>query len=114
MAKRKPPAIVIGTFSDAARQVWSANAHAFATAQEAVDYLGTRDAYYDDLAYELKVKHEEVPDALERMDPVVTMEALIRVLQMNTGMAIRKFRTYREAEAFLDLIEQIAAKNERA
>ena len=68
MAKKKPPAIVIGTFTDAARQVWSANSRAFATAQDAVAYLGTRDAYYDDLAYELKVKKEDVPAALEQMD----------------------------------------------
>ncbi len=113
MAKKKPLAIVIGSFSDAARQVWSADAQAFATAQDAVAFLGTKDPYYEDLAYELKVKKEEIPAALEQMNPVLTMEALIRVLQMNPRMAIRTFRTYREAEAFLDLIEQIAEKNEK-
>lgn len=113
MAKKRPLAIVIGTFSDAAHQVWSADAHAFATAKDAVAYLGTADSYYEDFAYELKVKKDEVPAALEQMNPVITMEALVRVLQMNPGMAIRTFRTYREAEAFLDLIEQIAEKNDK-
>ena len=113
MAKKKPLALVIGSFSDPARQIWSPDARAFETAQEAVEYLGTRDSYYEDFAYELKVKKEEVPAALARMNPALTMEALIRVLQMNPGMAIRTFRTIREAEAFLDLIEQIAEKDEK-
>ena len=113
MAKRRPPAIVVGSFSDPARQIWSPNAQAFETAQEAVEYLGTRDSYYEDLAYELNVKKEELIDALERMNPVITMEALIRVLQSSPGIAIRTFRTIREAESFLDLIEQIAEKEEK-
>ena len=86
---------------------------AFATAQEAVAYLGDRSSYYEDFAYELKVKKEEVPDALAQMNPVITMEALIRVLQSSPGIALRTFRTIREAEAFLDLIEQIAEKDEK-
>ena len=81
MAKKKPLAIVIGSFSDPARQIWSPDAMAFATAQEAVAYLGDRSSYYEDFAYELKVKKEEVPDALAQMNPVITMEALIRVLR---------------------------------
>ena len=113
MAKRRPPAIVVGSFSDPARQVWSPNAQAFETAQEAVEYLGTRDSYYEDFAYELNVKKEELPDALARMNPVIAMEALIRVLQSSPGIAIRTFRTIREAESFLDLIEQIAEKEEK-
>ena len=113
MAKKKPLAIVIGSFLDPSRQVWSPNAHAFETAKEAVEYLGKRDAYYDDLAYELKVKKEERPEALEQMNPVITMEALIRVLQMNPGMAIKTFRTIRDAEAFLNFIEQVAEKNDK-
>ena len=113
MAKRKPLAIVVGSFNDPARQIWSPHAQAFATAQEAVTYLGTRDSYYEDFAYELKVKREDVPDALARMDPVITMEALIRVLQSSPGIALRTFRTIREAESFLDLIEQIAEKDEK-
>ena len=113
MAKRRPPAIVVGSFSDPARQIWSPNAQAFETAQEAVEYLGTRDSYYEDFAYELNVKKEEVPDALERINPVIAMEALIRVLQSSPGIAIRTFRTIREAESFLDLIEQIAEKEEK-
>ena len=113
MAKKKPQAIVIGSFNDPARQIWAPDAHAFATAQEAVAFLGTQDAYYEDLAYELKVKREELPDALEQMSPVITMEALIRVLQMNPGMAIKTFRTIRDAEAFLDFIEQVAEKNDK-
>ena len=47
------------------------------------------------------------------MNPVITMEALIRVLQLKPGIALRTFRTVREAEAFLDLIEQIAEKEEK-
>ena len=47
------------------------------------------------------------------MNPVITMEALIRVLQSSPGIALRTFRTIREAEAFLDLIEQIAEKDEK-
>ena len=86
---------------------------AFETAQEAVDYLGTQDSYYEDFAYELKVKKEDVPDALARMNPALTMEALIRVLQSSPGIALRTFRTIREAESFLDLIEQIAEKDEK-
>lgn len=113
MAKKKPLAIVIGSFNDPARQIWSPNAYAFATAKEAVEYLGARDAYYDDLAYELKVKREELPDALEQMNPVITMEALIRVLQTSPGIAIKTFRTIREAEAFLNFIEQVAEKDEK-
>lgn len=113
MVKRRPPAIVVGSFSDPARQIWSPNAQAFETAQEAVEYLGTRDSYYEDLAYELNVKKEELIDALARMNPVITMEALIRVLQSSPGIAIRTFRTIREAESFLDLIEQIAEKEEK-
>ena len=113
MAKRRPPAIVVGSFSDPARQVWSPNAQAFETAQEAVEYLGTRDSYYEDFAYELNVKKEELPDALARMNPVIAMEALIRVLQSSPGIAIRTFRTISEAESFLDLIEQIAEKEEK-
>ncbi len=113
MAKRRPPAIVVGSFSDPARQVWSPNAQAFETAQEAVEYLGTRDSYYEDFAYELNVKKEELPDTLARMNPVIAMEALIRVLQSSPGIAIRTFRTIREAESFLDLIEQIAEKEEK-
>ena len=113
MAKRRPPAIVVGSFSDPARQVWSPNAQAFETAQEAVEYLGTRDSYYEDFAYELNVKKEELPEALERMNPTITMEALIRVLQTSPGIAIRTFRTIREAESFLNLIEQIAEKDEK-
>ena len=113
MAKRRPPAIVVGSFSDPARQIWSPNAQAFETAQEAVEYLGTRDSYYEDFAYELNVKKEELIDALERMNPVIAMEALIRVLQSSPGIAIRTFRTIREAESFLDLIEQIAEKEEK-
>ena len=113
MARKKQMTIVIGSFSDPAHQVWSPDAHAFETAREAVDYLGPQDAYYEDLAYELKVKKEDLPAALERTDPAIAMEALVRVLQMMPGMAIRTFRTIREAEAFLDLIEQIAAKKEK-
>lgn len=113
MAKRKQRAIVIGSFLDPGRQLWSPNARAFETAKEAVDYLGTQDAYYDDLAYELKVKKEELYDALDRIDPVIAMEALIRVLQMNHGVVIKPFRTYREAETFLDFIEQVAEKEEK-
>ena len=113
MAKRRPPAIVVGSFSDPARQVWSPNAQAFETAQEAVEYLGTRDSYYEDFAYELNVKKEELPETLARMNPVIAMEALIRVLQSSPGIAIRTFRTIREAESFLDLIEQIAEKEEK-
>ncbi len=113
MIKRRPPAIVVGSFSDPARQVWSPNAQAFETAQEAVEYLGTRDSYYEDFAYELNVKKEELPDTLARMNPVIAMEALIRVLQSSPGIAIRTFRTIREAESFLDLIEQIAEKEEK-
>ena len=114
MAKKRPLSIVIGSFSDPANQIWAPNAHAFATAKEAVEFLGTRDAYYEDFAYELKIKKEEVPAALENMNPVLTMEALISVLQMNPGMAIKTFRTFREAEVFLDFIEQLAEKNEKA
>ncbi|MBR1760830.1 MAG: hypothetical protein IJ812_07375 [Schwartzia sp.] len=113
MARKKKMSIVIGSFSDPANQIWAPNAHAFETAQEAVNYLGSRDAYYEDFAYELKVKKEDLPAALERTDPAIAMEALVRVLQMNPGMAIRTFRTIREAEAFLDLIEQIAEKKEK-
>ena len=113
MAKKKPLAIVIGSFSDPARQIWPPDAMAFAAAQEAVAYLGDRSSYYEDFAYELKVKKEEVPDALAQMNPVITMEALIRVLQSSPGIALRTFRTIREAEAFLDLIEQIAEKDEK-
>ena len=113
MARKKQLSIVIGTFSDPVNQVWSPDAHAFETAQEAVAFLGTKDIYYEDLAYELKVKKEELPDALERMDPFITMEALVRVLQMKPGMAVRTFRTIREADSFLDLIEQIAEKEEK-
>ena len=113
MAKRRPPAIVVGSFSDPARQIWSPNAQAFETAREAVEYLGTRSSYYEDFAYELNVKKEELPDALERMNPTIAMEALIRVLQSSPGVAIRTFRTIREAESFLALIEQIAEKEEK-
>ena len=87
MAKKKPLAIVIGSFSDPARQIWSPDAMAFATAQEAVAYLGDRSSYYEDFAYELKVKKEEVPDALAQMNPVITMEALIRVHALRHGAA---------------------------
>ena len=113
MAKKKQRAIVIGSFLDPVRQIWSPNARAFETAKEAVDYLGTQDPYYDDLAYELKVKKEELHDALDRIDPVIAMEALIRVLQLNPGAVIKPFRTYREAETFLDFIEQVAEKDEK-
>lgn len=113
MAKKRQRSIVIGSFLDPMRQIWSPHARAFETVREAVDCLGTEDAYYDDLAYELKTKKEELYDALDRIDPVVAMEALIRVLQMNPGVAIKPFRTYREAEAFLDFIEQVAEKEEK-
>lgn len=113
MARKRQRSIVIGSFLDPVRQIWSPNARAFETVREAVDCLGTEDAYYDDLAYELKTKKEELYDALDRIDPVVAMEALIRVLQMNPGVAIKPFRTYREAEAFLDFIEQVAEKEEK-
>ena len=111
MANRKPRAIVVGAFLDPIKQIWSPNAQAFETAQEAVTALGDRDSYYEDFAYELKVRKDEVPEALERTDPAFAMEALIRVLQMAPGVAVRPFRTYREAEAFLDLIEQMAEKD---
>ena len=113
MAKRKPRSIVIGSFLDPVRQIWSPNARAFETVRDVVDYLGMKDAYYDDLAYELRVKKEELYDALDRIDPALAMEALIRVLQMNPGTAIKPFRTYREAEAFLAFIEQIAEQDEK-
>ena len=113
MAKKKQRSIVIGSLLDPARQIWSPNARAFESVREAVDCLGTEDPYYDDLAYELKVKKEELHDMLDRIDPVVAMEALIRVLQTNPRIAIKPFRTYREAEAFLDFIEQVAEKNEK-
>ena len=113
MAKRKPRSIVIGSFLDPVRQIWSPNARAFETVRDVVDYLGMKDAYYDDLAYELRVKKEELYDALDRIDPALAMEALIRVLQMNPGTAIKPFRTYREAEAFLAFIEQIAEQDEQ-
>lgn len=113
MARKKQRSIVIGSFIDPVRQIWSPYARAFETAKEVVDYLGTENAYYDDLAYELKIKKEDLYDALDRMDPFVAMEAVIRVLQLNPGMAIKPFRTYREAEAFLDLIDQMAEKNEK-
>ena len=113
MAKKRQRSIVIGSFLDPMRQIWSPHARAFETVREAVDCLGTEDAYYDDLAYELKTKKEELYDALDRIDPVVAMEALIRVLQMNPGVAIKPFRTYREAEAFLDFLEQVAEKEEK-
>ena len=113
MAKKRPLAIVIGSFSDPARKIWSPNAMAFETARDAVEYLGTKDSYYEDFAYELKVKKEEVPEALERMNPAITMDALVRVLQSSPGIAIRTFRTIRDAESFLDLIEQIAEKDEK-
>ena len=113
MARKKPRSIVIGSFIDPVRQIWSPNARAFGTVREAVDYLGMKDAYYDDLAYELRVKKEELYDALDRIDPAAAMDALIRVLQMNPGTAIKPFRTYREAEAFLDFIEQVAEKDEK-
>ena len=113
MVKRRPPAIVVGSFSDPSRQIWSPDAQAFATAKEAAEYLGTRSSYYEDFAYELNVKKEELPDALERMNPAIAMEALIRVLQSSPGVAIRTFRTIREAESFLALIEQIAEKEEK-
>lgn len=113
MARKRQRSIVIGSFLDPVRQIWSPHARAFETVREVVDCLGTEDAYYDDLAYELRVKKEELYDALDRIDPVVAMEALIRVLQMNPGVAIKPFRTYREAEAFLDFIEQVAEKEEK-
>lgn len=113
MTRKKPRAIVVGSFIDAARQIWSPNAQAFETAQEAVDSLGTQGSYYDDFAYELKAKKEDVPAVLERMDPALAMDALIRVLQTTSGVALRTFRTIREAESFLDLIEQIAEKDEK-
>ena len=64
-------------------------------------------------ASEPRVKKEELYDALDRIDPALAMEALIRVLQMNPGTAIKPFRTYREAEAFLAFIEQIAEQDEK-
>ena len=67
MAKRRPRSIVIGSFLDPVRQIWSPNARAFETVRDVVDYLGMKDAYYDDLAYELRVKKEELYDALCRL-----------------------------------------------
>lgn len=113
MVRRKPRAIVVGSFLDPVKQIWSPHAQAFETAQEAVAALGTRESYYEDFAYELNVSKDEVPAALERLDPALAMETLIRVLQVVPGWAVRPFRTIREAEAFLDLIEQIAEKEEK-
>jgi len=113
MVRKKQKAIVIGSMMDPAKQIWSPNAHAFETAKDAVEYLGTEDSYYEDLAYELRVKPEELPDALDRMDPVRTMEALIRVLQMHPGISIKAFSRFRDAEAFLDFIEQMALQYEK-
>ena len=113
MAKKRPRAIVVGSFLNPAKQIWSPDAQAFATAQEAVASLGAQGSYYEDFAYELKVRQEQVPEALESIDPALAMEALIRALQMVPGLAVRPFRTYREAEAFLALIEQVAEKDRK-
>ncbi len=113
MVRKKNRAIVIGSFLDSAHQIWSPNAHAFETVRDVVDFLGTKDDYFDDLAYELRESKNELYERLETIDPGKAMDALIRVLQMKPGLAIKPFRTFREAEAFLDLIEQVAAKSMR-
>ena len=79
MAKRKPRSIVIGSFLDPVRQIWSPNARAFETVRDVVDYLGMKDAYYDDLAYELRVKKEE----LELLMIIMGKERLNEVTAIN-------------------------------
>ncbi len=47
----KKIAIVVGNFVDAAQQMWSANAEAFDSFSDAIASLGTKDAYFDEMAY---------------------------------------------------------------
>ena len=110
---QKKIAIVVGNFIDPARQVWSPNANAFDSFVEAIETLGTKDSYFDDLAYELHTTRGELEKNIESVDNVSGLNALVQVLQTKPNVAVRTFRTIREANSFLDLIEQMAEKREK-
>ena len=111
--KKHKKVIVVGSFIDESHQIWAPDACIFESVEEAMEYIDENENCCYNLARELNVETRDLEEKLENINHDVAMNALIRVLQMDSSIAIREFRTYREAENFLNLIEQIAEKKEK-
>ena len=55
----------------------------------------------------------ELEGNIESVDDARGLNALAQVLQTKPNVAVRTFRNIREADSFLDLIEQMAEKREK-
>lgn len=106
----KGPAIVIGSFTDDSKQKWSPFTRAYASVMDVISVLGDRDSYYRDLAETLHVAPDELPARLRQRDGRAEMDALVEVLRHRVGVAFKLFPSYRSAQAFISLLEQL---NER-
>ena len=113
MIRRKPRAIVVGSFADPAGQEWDRDTKAFATALDAIEALGPNNPAYDELAFELGTTPMDLEDYLHRCDPEKAMDALIRVLQVRPGVALKVFPSFHEARTFIALIQQMADRKEK-
>ena len=111
--QRKQKAFVIGSFIDVDRQIWSPNAQAFESVQEAIEELNPSGEILDDIAYELGTTRGQLMEKLQQMNPDTAIDALIHAVHLDPKIAIRKFRNIREAESFLVLIEQMEENRKR-
>ena len=103
----------MGTFADASLQEWDRDTKAYATALDAVEDMGPTNPAYDELAIELGTTPLDLIDYLKDCDPEKAMDALIRVLQVRPGVALKVFPSFHEARTFIALIQQMADRKEK-
>ncbi len=93
--------------------MWSPDAETFDSFADAVEHLGTKDRYFDDLAYELGMTRGELESNLEEVDNEKGLTVLMQVIQTNSSLAVKMCRSQHEANTFLRLIEQMAEKRDK-
>ncbi len=102
-------AVVIGRFVDAENHVWGPQAKVFDTIHDAIVYVNTRPIGEDEL---VSPQHGFV-DEVTLMDDDEGIDALIEIVRFNPNVAIKTFRSRHDANSFVSLIHQMAAKQAR-
>ena len=105
---QRKKAVVIGIFVDAEHQVWSPQAKAFDTIKDALKYLDSRARLENEDGF---MSHQNnFVDEITLGSEDDEIDALIEVVRGNPNVAIKTFRTRHDANSFVSLIKQMAAK----
>ena len=104
--------LVLGSFRDRMKQLWSSDISVYESAKEFIKEHGPDHPIVVHLARELDIDKSIVELYAER-NPKVAMDALIRVVQMNPDNAVKVVGSLREAELFMNLVEQLEEKAEK-